>query len=98
MPSRYGSRIDQALGTLDLSQQVPLPGNIPLEPEEFYPSFGYLKHPATREPVKALADYQYDGWKKFLKNGRILEVKSHRVGESSKWMLVDFQLAVQSCD
>ena len=94
MPSALGRGIDTALQSLDLSQQVPLPGNIPLKPEEFYPSFGYLKHPATREPVRALADYQYDGWRKFLKHGRILEVKSHRVGESSKWMLVDFQLAV----
>lgn len=67
---------------------------IPLEPERFYADFGPLHHPVTRQPVKKLADYQYDSWRKFLQHGKILEVKSHRVGESSKWLLVDFQLAV----
>jgi hypothetical protein len=94
MPSRYGSRIEQAIDSLDLSQQLPLPEDIPLEPEGFYADFGPLKHPATRQPVLQLAPYQYESWRKFLKHGRLLEVKSHRVGESSKWMLVDFQLAV----
>ncbi|WP_337863826.1 hypothetical protein [Nitrososphaera sp.] len=82
------------MANLDLSQQIPLPANIPTEPEAFYRDFGPLRHPATRKPVLQLAPYQYDTWRKFLKHRRLLEVKSHRVGESSKWMLVDFHLAV----
>lgn len=94
MPSALGRGISQALDNLDYSQEIPLTTDIPLDPHQFYTSFGYLSHPVTRKPVTQLADYQLDSWRKFLKHGRILEVKSHRIGESSKWMLVNFQLAI----
>src|SRR5581483_976026 len=94
MPTALSRALDHAMDEWDYSQDIPLPTDIPLEPEKFYADFGHLKHPATRQAVTSLAPYQYESWRKFLKQGRLLEVKSHRVGESSKWMLVDFQLAV----
>lgn len=41
-----------------------------------------------------LAHYQTDTWLTFLEFKRLLIVKSNKVGESTKWLLVDFQLAV----
>lgn len=94
MPTALSRSLDQALDSWDYSQDIPLPENIPLDPHAFYSDFGYLSHPITRQSVAELADYQYKSWQLFLEHKRILEVKSHRVGESSKWMLVDFQLAI----
>ncbi len=73
----------------------PLPDDdIHFDPHEFYTDFGYLKHPATGILVKKLAPYQIESWKLFQKYRRVLEVKSHKVGESRKWLISDFQLAV----
>lgn len=94
MKSAIGRGIEQALADLDLSREMPLPTDIPLEPEAFYQDFGFLKHPETRQPVERLSDYQYRTWRLFLEHRKLLEVKTHRAGESSKWMLVSFQLAV----
>lgn len=67
---------------------------IPLDPDEFYQEFGLLQHARTMQPVPHLADFQIRTWKLFLKHKRILEVKSNKIGESTKWLMADFQLAL----
>ena len=67
---------------------------IPLVPGEFYQDFGLITHPRTREPVTQLADYQLSTWQGLLDYKRILEIKSNKTGESTKWLMADFQLAV----
>lgn len=94
MVSQLGRSIESILNDIDLSQHIPLPENIPVKPEKFYADFGYLRHPRTRQPVTQLAPYQLETWKGLHQYKRILEVKSNKVGETTKWLLADFHLSV----
>jgi len=86
--------IDKALANFSMSQELPLPRNIPLEPAEFYHDFGYFRHPKTRQPVTELAPYQLKVWRSLHASKRVLVVKSHKVGLSTSQMLADFQLSI----
>lgn len=67
---------------------------IPVEPGAFYADLGYLPHPRTRKPVTSLAPYQIETWKALLETGRVLVVKSNKIGLSTSTLMADFQLAV----
>ena len=67
---------------------------IPVAPAEFYRDFGLLTHPRTRVVVEQLADYQLSTWQGLLDYKRILQIKSNKTGESTKWLMADFQLAI----
>ena len=88
------ARIKRLEQKLTSQQTVNWNEQVPVEPERFYPLFGYFTHPATSQQVKELTDYQINTWKLFLEKRRLLEVKSNKIGESSKWLMVDFQLAI----
>lgn len=68
--------------------------SIPFEPEAFYDAFGHVTHPSTGQPVERLADYQYRTWRLFQQYRRLLEIKSNKIGETTKWLMCDFQLAI----
>jgi hypothetical protein len=68
--------------------------SIPSEPDAFYADFGYLPHPRTGRPVPRLAPYQVQTWKALLESGRVLVVKSNKIGMSTSTLMADFQLAV----
>ena len=92
MGSKLGSGIQQALRELDYTQDIALDDNTPLNPRDFYHAFGPIQHGKTNKPVLDLTPYQYDTWELFLKQGRIMEIKGQKVGESTKWLIADFQL------
>jgi hypothetical protein len=94
MPSALGKTLEQALNNFELTQHIALPLKTPAEPSDFYRDFGYLRHPRTGKPVTQLAPYQLETWKGLHEYKRILEVKSNKVGETTKWLLADFHLAV----
>lgn len=94
MPSALGRGLDHALANFDMSQQIPLNDKVPVDPEAFYQSFGYLRHPRTKKPVEHLADYQLRVWKALIEHRRVLAVKTHKCGLSTSQMLADFQLAI----
>jgi hypothetical protein len=64
------------------------------DPETFYKAFGLFRHGRTHQPVEKLTPYQMDSWRLFLQHKRLLEIKSNKVGETTKWTMVDFQLAL----
>ncbi|AFU58300.1 hypothetical protein Ngar_c13620 [Candidatus Nitrososphaera gargensis Ga9.2] len=82
------------MGNIDISQYVMLDDQVPLDPEQFYNSFGHLQHPRTKKPVKELAPYQIKVWKAMLEQRRVLVVKTHKCGLSTSQLMADFQLAV----
>jgi hypothetical protein len=94
VPSALGRGISQALENIDYSSNLPPSTDVPLDPRAFYQSFGPILHGKTNKPVKDLAPYQYETWELFLKQGRLLEIKAQKVGESTKWLIVDFQMAI----
>jgi hypothetical protein len=67
---------------------------IPAEPDPFYADLGCLSHPRTGKPVPHLAQYQAETWKALLECGRVLVVKSNKIGLSTSTLMMDFQLAV----
>ncbi|MEO9294290.1 MAG: hypothetical protein ABI347_01675 [Nitrososphaera sp.] len=67
---------------------------IPAEPGPFYADLGCLPHPRTRRSVVQLAPYQIETWKALLECGRVLVIKSNKIGLSTSTLMVDFQLAV----
>lgn len=67
---------------------------VPVRPDLFYADFGYLSHPLTRKPVPHLAPYQIEVWKALLECGRVLVIKSNKIGLSTSTLMSDFQLAV----
>lgn len=80
---------EDAGDTVDLSK-IP----ISAEPDSFYADFGRLLHPRTGKPVPHLAPYQIETWKALLDSGRVLVVKSNKIGLSTSTLMADFQLAV----
>ncbi|MEM3160129.1 MAG: hypothetical protein QXJ74_05030 [Nitrososphaera sp.] len=90
MFSRLKKEVDAAGdGGIDLAGV-----QIPLEPGSFYADLGYLPHPRTRKPVLHLAPYQIETWKALLDCGRVLVIKSNKIGLSTSTLMADFQLAV----
>lgn len=71
--------------------------NIPLDPQEFYEDFGFLRHPRTGEPVKTLTPYQYEVWKAGQRYRYRLVVKSQKSGMTTSSLLEDIQRALTSC-
>jgi hypothetical protein len=67
---------------------------VPVEPDLFYADFGYLSHPRTGKPVPHLAPYQIEVWKALQECGRVLVIKSNKIGLSTSTLMSDFQLAV----
>lgn len=76
-------------GGIDLSKVA-----VPAEPGAFYADLGYLPHPRTRKPVLHLAPYQIETWKALLESGRVLVIKSNKIGLSTSTLMADLQLAV----
>lgn len=72
MPSQLGRNLDSVLKNIQLNDILPLDDKIPVEPSQYYSSFGYLQHPCTRKLVKKLAPYQVEIWKAPHEQKRVL--------------------------
>lgn len=66
---------------------------IPSQPEAFYQDFGRLELADGRR-IADLAQYQWETWHARFQYKRILEVKSQKIGETTKHLMADFQLAL----
>lgn len=77
-----------------LANQVSWNEGVPFDFELFYQDFGYITHATTGQPVERLTEYQYRTAKEFQQYRKLLEIKSNKIGESTKWLLIDFQLSV----
>jgi hypothetical protein len=94
MPSALSRALDSAIDAWDYNANIPLPAQIPTDPQQFYRSFGYLEHPVTRAPVKELTPYQLAVWEALQTHKRVLAVKSNKVGLTTSTLLMDCQLAI----
>jgi hypothetical protein len=94
MPSSLGRNLESVLKSIEINESLPLDTKVPVEPAAFYGAFGYLIHPASGLPIERLAEYQLETWKLFHHFRRILEIKTQKAGESTKWLIADFQLAL----
>jgi hypothetical protein len=82
---------------------IPLPKDIPYDPQEFFSDFSTITHPRTGEKVKELTPYQKEVWEGLFRYNRILCIKGQKIGLSSCLLMAAFQLAIlpitvkQSC-
>ena len=74
-----------------------LPTDIPTDPDEFYPDFGLLEYPLTRDPVQHLTAYQYAVWKDGQRHRYREVIKSQKVGITISSLIEDFQKAITTC-
>jgi hypothetical protein len=94
MPSSLGRNLESVMKSIEINDSLPLDTKVPVEPAAFYGAFGYLIHPASGLPIERLAEYQLETWKLFHHFRRVLEIKTQKAGESTKWLIADFQLAL----
>lgn len=66
MPSQLGLSIEKVLRNIDLNEYVSLTDKVPLSPQAFYESLGYLRHPKMGLPVSSLASYQIRAFNAFI--------------------------------
>ena len=81
-------RNETRLRHLPTTKLTELMFDVPRDAQEFYKSFGYIRHDRTGEIITELAPYQIELWNH---KGSALVIKSQKIGISTSTSIADFQ-------